>query len=146
MEPQLPQPRPSGEMGPVSKGREIAPSLPNVEKKPLPTPEQQPAQETREVKTQSSGGDASSKAPQAPVAPPMPPAPAAQKAKPSTSAKDTPHTAGDDDVIEKEWVEKAKQIVAETRHDPYLQEQEVSRLQADYLKKRYGKEVKLSTE
>ena len=56
---------------------------------------------------------------------------------------DNPTTAGDDDVIEKEWVDKAKKIVIQTKDDPYKQEQEVSKLQADYLKKRYGKEVKV---
>jgi Txe/YoeB family toxin of Txe-Axe toxin-antitoxin module len=58
----------------------------------------------------------------------------------------TPLTANDDDLIEKEWVQKAKQIVASTKNDPYRQEQEVSKLQADYLQKRYGKEIKLQSE
>lgn len=55
-----------------------------------------------------------------------------------------PPVANDDDVIEKEWVDKAKQIVLQTKDDPFTQEKEVSKLQADYLKKRYGKELKLS--
>lgn len=54
-----------------------------------------------------------------------------------------PAIADDVDVIEKEWVDKAKKIVSETKNDPYLQEQEVSKLQADYLMKRYGKRIKL---
>ena len=49
-------------------------------------------------------------------------------------------------LIEKEWVEKAKKVIAETRHDPHLQEREVSKLQADYLQKRYGKSVKLPSD
>lgn len=53
-----------------------------------------------------------------------------------------PVIASDDDVIEREWVQKAKQIVDQTKADPYEQEKEVSKLQADYLKKRYGKEIK----
>jgi hypothetical protein len=57
-----------------------------------------------------------------------------------------PATAADEDLIEKEWVEKAKKVVAETKHDPYLQGQEVGKLQADYLKKRYGKTVNLPVE
>lgn len=52
-----------------------------------------------------------------------------------------PTIANDDDLIEKEWVEKAKKVLAETREDPYRREQEVSRLQADYLMKRYGREL-----
>jgi hypothetical protein len=55
-----------------------------------------------------------------------------------------PAIADDVDVIEKEWVDKAKTIVDTHRHDPYNQEKEASKLQADYLKKRYGKDVKLA--
>lgn len=52
-----------------------------------------------------------------------------------------PTLAADDDLIEKEWVDKAKKIIADTQNDPYRREQEVSKLQSDYLRKRYGKEL-----
>lgn len=52
-----------------------------------------------------------------------------------------PTLAADDDLIEKEWVDKAKKIILDTKDDPYKREQEVSKLQADYLRKRYGKEL-----
>lgn len=55
-----------------------------------------------------------------------------------------PQIADDVDVIEKEWVEKAKKIVGATKADPYQQEKEVSKLQADYLMKRYNKHVRVS--
>lgn len=55
----------------------------------------------------------------------------------------TPLVAEDSDLIEKEWVVKAKQIVAATREDPHLQNKEMSRFKADYLKKRYNKDIKL---
>jgi hypothetical protein len=58
-----------------------------------------------------------------------------------TPSDDLPVVANDDDLIEKEWVDKAKKIIMQTKDDPYRREQEVSRLQADYLRKRYGKEV-----
>ena len=54
---------------------------------------------------------------------------------------DLPVVANDDDLIEKEWVDKAKQIIVRTKDDPFKREQEVNRLQADYLRKRYGKEL-----
>jgi hypothetical protein len=57
-----------------------------------------------------------------------------------------PLVAADDDLIEKEWVDKAKKIVEQTRSDPYIQEREVSKLQADYMKKRYGKDVKIASD
>lgn len=59
----------------------------------------------------------------------------------ATVADDTPLVANDDDLIEKEWVDKAKKIVVQTKDDPYKREQEVGKLQADYLRKRYGKEL-----
>jgi Txe/YoeB family toxin of Txe-Axe toxin-antitoxin module len=65
--------------------------------------------------------------------------PIAVTATPAVS--DTPMVAGDDDLIEKEWVEKAKKIVAETRDDPYKREAAVNQLQRDYLMKRYGREL-----
>ena len=52
-----------------------------------------------------------------------------------------PLVANDDDLIEKEWVDKAKKIIVETKDDPYAREQEVGKLQADYLHKRYGREL-----
>ncbi len=52
-----------------------------------------------------------------------------------------PDVAADDDMIEKEWVDKAKHIIAETSDDPHTRERAISQLQRDYLKKRYGKEV-----
>ncbi|MEO5948968.1 MAG: hypothetical protein ABIP74_01055 [Candidatus Saccharimonas sp.] len=58
-----------------------------------------------------------------------------------TQADDTPLVAGDDDVIEKEWVEKVKSIIAATKDDPYRREQEINKLQIDYLRKRYGREI-----
>lgn len=54
-------------------------------------------------------------------------------------SEDTPAVAGDEDLIEKEWVDKAKKIIAETKDDPYTREKAVGKLQADYLQKRYGK-------
>lgn len=54
-----------------------------------------------------------------------------------------PAIADDVDVIEKEWVDKAKSIVSSTKDNPHLQEKEVSKLQADYLMKRYGKKMKM---
>lgn len=58
-----------------------------------------------------------------------------------SSDDDTPITANDDDLIEKEWVDKAKKILAETRDDPYRREAEVGKLQIEYIRKRYGREI-----
>ena len=50
-----------------------------------------------------------------------------------------PLVASDDDLIEKEWVDKAKKILLETKDDPYRREKEVSKLQIEYIRKRYGR-------
>jgi hypothetical protein len=55
-----------------------------------------------------------------------------------------PIIADDADLIEKEWVLKAKEIVARTRQDPYEQNKEVERMKADYMKKRYNKDIKIT--
>ncbi len=53
-----------------------------------------------------------------------------------------PEEANDIDLIEKEWIVNAKQIVAHTTDDPYQQQSAISHMKAEYMKKRYGKEVK----
>jgi hypothetical protein len=52
----------------------------------------------------------------------------------------------DDDVdaLDKQWVAKAKAVVANTKDDPYLQSHELSRVKADFLQARYGKESKVA--
>lgn len=50
--------------------------------------------------------------------------------------------ADDTDLIEKEWVIKAKAIVAHTKDDPYRQNEEMTKMKADYLKTRYNKDLK----
>lgn len=54
----------------------------------------------------------------------------------------TPAIADDVDVIEKAWVNKAKQIIRDTKDDPRAQEEQFEQLQIDYMKKRYGRDVK----
>lgn len=50
-----------------------------------------------------------------------------------------PATADDVDVIEKEWVTRAKQILNHTRHDPYRKSTAINALKNDYLTKRFGR-------
>lgn len=136
MNPELPSPQFTPEQAPVrqGQGQEYAPQLPTPEQVGNRTPERE--QYMQQV----------DRAPQPPrqpvaVAPVTPlPTPAAPQS-PTQPVATSPALANDDDLIEKEWVDKAKQIIAETRNDPYRREQEVGRLQADYLFKRYGKEL-----
>ncbi len=52
-----------------------------------------------------------------------------------------PMTADDIDLIEKKWVNKAKEIVDETQGDPFKQNQELHKVKADYIKKRFNKDI-----
>ena len=122
---------------------------PNQQPKPerinLPTPEVMPAVESKEVLPAAPApAEQSSAVPATPVFTP-PPAPVAAdptQATPAVPAVSTPAIANDQDKIEKEWVEAAEQVIKETAGDPHLEEEAVENLQVDYLKKRYGKEVK----
>ncbi len=58
----------------------------------------------------------------------------------------SPQIADDIDLIEKEWVEKAKEIVSKTKENPYLQNKAISEIKADYIKKRYNKDLAKSEE
>ncbi len=142
MEPQLPTPQNTPETGPVNfPEREIFPGA--------LTPEQAPKQpENQESREQHVGGPSGDPAavvavPALPPLPTMTPTPVSTQ--PVVNDKN-PIVAADEDLIEKEWIERAKKVVEETKHDPYLQGQQVSQLQADYLKKRYGKIVNVPSE
>lgn len=103
--------------------------------------------ETHERMTDGPKGDPSSSQPV--FTPPALPVIDQTQASVSAATQDdgsTPATAANDDLIEREWVEKAKKVVAETRNDPHAQDIAIGRLQADYLKKRYGKVIALPKE
>lgn len=81
---------------------------------------------------------------QPPVAQGSLPAPQQQDDASSTqtvASDDSPLVAGDEDVIEKEWVDRAKKIINDTKDDPHQREQQIKSLQIDYLRKRYGREI-----
>lgn len=138
------------EQTPSSPGR--SPELPSVS--PPSNGEKAASTQNPEIITgvsverQEAGNESAPKSGQAPTVPlpaiavPAPPLPVTDDDEDSTRAPlDTPTVAGDDELIEKEWVDRAKKVLAETKDDPYRRGQEVSRLQADYLMKRYGREL-----
>lgn len=57
---------------------------------------------------------------------------------------DTPEIADDNDLIEKEWVNKAKNIIEKTKTNPHEQSDAMTLFKADYIKKRYNKTIKTS--
>jgi hypothetical protein len=99
--------------------------------------------EQLERQTETAPAEQAPRAPIAlpPVVVPDPQVTAVPVLSSDAATDDTPVIAADEDLIEKEWVDKAKKIVTETKDDPYQREQQVTRLQVDYLRKRYGKEL-----
>jgi hypothetical protein len=132
MNPELPTPQFRPEQQPVTPDH--GEQLPSQERAGERTPERE--QNMQQVDRQSAP-------PPPPMVVPLPPAPVPVPTHVQQSADDPigPTLANDDDLIEKEWVDKAKTIIADTQNDPYRREQEVTKLQADYLRKRYGKEL-----
>lgn len=76
----------------------------------------------------------------------IPLAPADPSVPPMQGAVSAPAIADDVDLIEKEWVEKAKRIVEQTKHDPHQQNKEMNHMKASYLKKRYNYDIKAEGE
>lgn len=73
-----------------------------------------------------------------PVVSPLPVVdPVSQSSDQATN--DNPLVAADEDLIEKEWVDKLNKIIVLTKDDPYERSRVITQLQADYLKKRYNK-------
>ena len=78
----------------------------------------------------------------APVAaPPVPPPVVPQDDLAQNATITSPLVAADEDLIEKEWVDKAKEIILHTRDDPHARTQKVNELQRDYLQKRYNRTI-----
>jgi len=115
---------------------------------PGPTPEVDPSV------AETGQPAAPERVPAAPVAPPLavpvplPTLPIQPVQSPQADVTATTQSASliadDGDLIEKEWVNKAKQIVERTRDDPYKQSEELTGVKADYMKKRYNKTIKLN--
>ncbi len=116
---------------------ELPQPVPNeeqVQEKVAATPETKPSANTAAPVLPVSGQSQSQ-----PNNPTQPTAPAA----PLSNSQTDDLIADDTDLIEKEWVDKAKAIVAQTKDDPHLQNQEITKVKTDYLKKRYNKDIKL---
>lgn len=80
--------------------------------------------------------------PQIPATTPaVPPTDQTAPAKPVSPAT-ADLKADDADLIEKEWIERAKSIVNKTHDDPHRQKDEMSKVKADYIRKRFNKVIK----
>lgn len=111
---------------------EAAPHERKVEKEPGTSEQMQPAQGMSLPAVQ-------------PIAQPVMPQPVPAVRTQKDSQSDTPLIADDVDVIEMEWVNQAKKVIRDNKDDPHAQEIAVEKLQKDYLRKRFGREIKPST-
>ncbi|MCB9819870.1 hypothetical protein H6796_01000 [Candidatus Nomurabacteria bacterium] len=126
---------------------ERSPSLNPAEYSPVTQSQEVSPDTTSPYEREAQAGEraanpVSSVPPATPLPPQLPQAVNQQAGDDATSVTDDnlgPAVANDDDLIEKEWVDQAKKIIAQTRDDPHAQEAQVGRLQEDYLQKRYGK-------
>ena len=131
-----------------------APGPPRMELPPAPEDSSSPAENSPEASPISSEKSAAERQTSAPAAAPPPiiplPEPSAgdknaQQGDVSVTTSNSASAVVDDnDLIEKEWVNKAKQIVERNRDDPYRQSEELTVFKADYMKKHYDKTIKLN--
>lgn len=135
------------EQGPAHAGHsyEVPPNYSSAEYGPQYNPETLPARGPERAPEYSP----IELAPQPPTTPPVPVAaqtlPVVQPAA-ADPVSQNPVSAQDDDTIEKEWVDRAKQVIVETRNDPRAREKAIGALQRDYLMKRYGKQLGATTD
>lgn len=136
MQPEFQQPAPTpGEQLPPQVGPEVVPSLPPIEA------QIGVGQEAYEQRADSAGVAHLYVNPVVqPQAQPVAPVPQQVQQPPQVSVS-APMIAADEDLIEKEWVDKAKEIIKSTADDPHARTAQVSELQRSYLQKRYGKAI-----
>lgn len=139
---------------------ELSPGLRSMEQNPLPqiesyevpqgvvTPEVLPITSPEYGERQGSAIELAPP-PSAPLAPSVAlpaPAPVAPGPAVDDAIMANPIAANDDDVIEKEWVDRAKQVILQTRDNPFAREKAIGELQRDYLMKRYGRQLGASND
>ena len=54
--------------------------------------------------------------------------------------------AGDDDALDQDWVNKAKDIVERTKGDPFVESNELQKILTGYLAARYNKHTNVGQE
>lgn len=137
-------------MSPGQRQGEFVPT-PQVESYEVPPNFASPELEQHATPERAEQRSAVELAPPPPVMPPPviapvtdAPAPVVPPAVDPTTSN--PIAASDDDDIEKEWVDRAKQVIIQTKDNPYAREKAIGELQRDYLMKRYGRQVGASND
>ncbi|MEX2006815.1 MAG: hypothetical protein WD877_01410 [Candidatus Saccharimonadales bacterium] len=123
---------PSSEQAPLPQTPEQVPE--QLEAAPAPAPEASPGKRPPQITPVTDGDDTT-------IAPPIIAddvdeatlAPEIDKLKAPTKEVDR---------IEKEWVDKAKAVVAQTQDDPHEQKHQMSKVKAAYVRQRFGKTIR----
>ena len=123
----------------------------NFELPPQPPSPEGEAKHEQTVEAPAARPETSGNRPQAPALPVIPddipavdqPVIAAPPQDVTAPVPDNSHGVADNpDHIEREWVDKVKGVVASTHDDPYLQKDQMSKVKAEYIKKRFNKQIK----
>jgi hypothetical protein len=69
---------------------------------------------------------------------------AAEPAPAVNDSPTSPSAAADNDLIEKSWIVAVEKMAKEHGDDPFVLQQKQAELTRDYLKKRFGREIKAS--
>lgn len=75
------------------------------------------------------------------ISPAVSPAPPDATVAPTTAAQ-SQLSASDGNKLEKPWVDRADEIIAQTAQDPYVEEEAHEELSALYLKQRFNLDIK----
>jgi hypothetical protein len=130
--------------------------LPPPSEQPSTIPEQSPAEnlpmqspEAMPTVQESSPASIQSVPMPVPTTVPLPQPPASTSVQDDSATQDDQKAAAnkllkDKDLIEKEWVNKAKAIVEQTRDYPFKQSEDLTNLKADYMKREFNKTIKLN--
>jgi len=123
----------------------------NFELPPQPPSPEGEAKQEQSVEAPAARPETSGNRPKAPALPVIPdnipasdqPVIAAPPQDVAAPGADDSHNVADNpDHIEREWVDKVKNVVASTRDDPYLQKDQMSKVKAEYIRKRFNKQIK----
>src|SRR5581483_5365262 len=122
----------------------------NFELPPQLTSPEDESQQERPAEAPASRPETSGNRPQAPALPAIPQdIPAADQPIIAAPPQDVGATAPADtnalqnpDRIEHEWIDKVKNVVANTRDDPHAQKAQMSKVKAQYIQKRFNKQIK----
>ncbi len=137
-------PEAAGMNQPPSAGEQLPVQNPEQNPSSVQSPEQLPTQHEQASKAVAQHAMPIPQTPDPTATQPIQNAQASTTDDVSTTTKSRASKIIEDtDLIEKEWVDKAKKIVDTNRDDPYKQSEELTGFRAEYMQKQYNKTIKI---